>query len=143
MSDQIETTAVQVHRSGAMSTVDMFNGDRTTNAIRLAAEFAGSTMIPEHFRGNRGDCLLALYESARHDMSPLEYMAVTYRVGGRIAHEAKFFVAKINNSGRIVGTLRYDFSGEIFRGDDLLVLPRSTRKCTAASFPLRNRSPNF
>jgi hypothetical protein len=122
---------VQIHQGGAMSTVDMFNGDRTANAIRLAEELANSTMIPDHFRGNRGDCLLALYESARHGMSPLEYMAVTYRVGGRITHEAKFIVAKINSSGRISGVLKYEFSGEIIRGDDLLVLPKSTRKCTA------------
>jgi hypothetical protein len=127
-----QSNAVQVHDGrDSITTVDMFDASKTTNALRLAAELAASNIIPERYQQKPANVLVALMRSARLGVDPFSYMETTYAVGGRTGHEAKFIVALINNSKKFKTPLLYRFEGETKRVPDGTIDPASDRKCTA------------
>jgi|GEM_PF-1152971 len=67
---------------------------------RVAKIFASSTMVPAHFRGNLGNCLIALDYAARIKANPFMVMQNMYIVHGRPGIEGKLVIALINQSGR-------------------------------------------
>lgn len=87
---------------------------------RLAQMYAGSMMVPEHYRGKPHDCFIACQMAMRLKVDPFAYMQSSYVVHGRPGLEGKFAIAMLNMSGKIKGRVRYKFEGE-----------GQTRKCTA------------
>jgi hypothetical protein len=85
------------------------------HCLRLAKLFAGSRLVPEHYRGNLEDCFIAIYQATRMRTDVMFYMQNTYIVRGKLAMEGKMAVALINNRGPFVGPLRFEYEGE---GDD-------------------------
>ena len=79
---------------------------------RVAGLFANSTIIPEHYRGNIGNCFIALQMATRLRVDPYMFMQNTYVVHGRPGMEAKLAIALINSSGLYEGSLDYELSGE-------------------------------
>jgi len=67
---------------------------------RVAKIFASSTMVPSHFRGNLGNCLIALDYAARIKANPFMVMQNMYIVHGRPGIEGKLVIALVNQSGR-------------------------------------------
>ena len=86
---------------------------------REAAALAASALMPDTFKGNVANCLIALNLAKRTGFDPLMVAQNLYIVHGRPAFSASFLVACVNACGKF-SALRYRVEGE---GD--------ARTCTA------------
>jgi hypothetical protein len=92
-----------------------FNLAKFEHAQRIAALFASSTMVPQHFQGNVANCLIALNYADRIQADPFMVLQNMYVVHGRPGVESKLVIALINQSGKYSEPLKYKFDGT---GDD-------------------------
>lgn len=79
---------------------------------RVATMLARSDFIPERFKGNTGNCMIALDMASLMGMHPVMLMRTMYVVAGTPGFAGKFVSALINNSGRYVDPLEYEWKGE-------------------------------
>lgn len=77
-----------------------FDVAKFEHAQRVATLFAHSTMVPGHFKGNIGNCVIALNCAERMRLDPFMLMQNMYVVHGRPGIEAKLAIALINGCGR-------------------------------------------
>lgn len=80
-------------------------------AQRAAKALAASTLIPETYRGNLPNCIIALELAQRIGASPLMVMQNLYIVHGRPAWSSQFLIAGVNQCGRYTA-LQYEFTGK-------------------------------
>lgn len=73
---------------------------------RCAKPYAESTIVPTSYRGNIGNCIIALDLAYRMNLPALTVMQNLYIVNGNPSWSSKFLVATINTSGRFTN-LRY------------------------------------
>lgn len=78
---------------------------------RMANMYTTSTIVPDTYKGNVGNCVIALDMAMRMGCNPLMCMQNLYIVHGNPAFSSKFLIATINASGRF-SPLRYEFKGE-------------------------------
>ena len=83
---------------------------------RMANMYTQSTIVPNTYKGNIGNCVIALDMAMRMGANPLMVMQNLYIVHGNPAFSSKFLIATINASGRF-SPLRYEFKGEEGRED--------------------------
>jgi hypothetical protein len=76
-------------------------------AQRVAQVFANSTMVPDHFQKNLGNCMIALNYAMRIKADPFMVMQSMYIVHGRPGIEGKLVEAVINASGKYAEPLQY------------------------------------
>ena len=69
-------------------------------AQRQAKALASSTIIPNEFRNNLGNCLIALELAHRLNISPFIVLQSLHVIHGKPAFSASFIIAQINSSGR-------------------------------------------
>jgi hypothetical protein len=86
-----------------------FNVALFEQVYRVAQMFANSTMVPDHFRGNAGNCMIAL--NYAHRLGADEFMTFQslYVVHGRPGVEAKLVQSAINSSGKYKDPLEYQW----------------------------------
>lgn len=77
---------------------------------RGAKLLAASTLVPEQYRGNLANCVIALEMAQRLGASPLMVMQNLYLVHGRPAWSSQFLIACVNQCGRF-SALQYEWSG--------------------------------
>lgn len=82
---------------------------------RMAKMYSTSTIVPDTYKNNLGNCVIALDMAQRMKVNPLMVMQNLYIVHGNPAFSSKFLISCINASGRF-SPLRYVFTGE--RGKD-------------------------
>ena len=93
-------------------------------AQRRAQAFQASTlMVPEAFRGNLGDCLIAEEMAQRMGASTLQVMQNIHVIHGRPSFSAKFLIACWNASGKY-DPIDYELTGS---GDDYGCIATSAR----------------
>lgn len=73
---------------------------------RMAKMYTESTIIPEAYKGNIGNCIIALDMATRMGANPLMVMQNLYVVNGNPSWSSKFLIATINMSGKY-SSLRY------------------------------------
>lgn len=78
---------------------------------RGAKLLAASTLVPENYRGNLPNCVIALNMASRLGADPLLVMQNLYVVQGRPSWSAKFLIATFNQCGRF-SAIRYEWRGE-------------------------------
>lgn len=78
---------------------------------RMANMYTQSTIVPDMYKGNVGNCVIALDMAMRMGCNPLQCMQNLYVIHGNPAFSSKFLIATINASGRF-SPLRYEFKGE-------------------------------
>jgi len=78
---------------------------------RMAQMYATSTIVPDTYRGNIGNCVIAIDMAMRMNANPLMVIQNLYIVHGNPSFSSKFLIATINASGRFT-PLRYEFRGE-------------------------------
>jgi hypothetical protein len=78
---------------------------------RIAQMYSTSTIVPDTYRGNLGNCVIALDMAQRMGANPLMVMQNLVIVHGTPSFSAKFLVASINASGRYT-SLQYEWQGE-------------------------------
>lgn len=79
---------------------------------RVAGMLAKSDFVPERFKGNIGNCMIAIDMASLMGMNPIMLMRCMYVVNGSPGFEAKFVSALINNSGRYLDPLDYEWKGK-------------------------------
>lgn len=97
-------------------TINFFGGvDIFKEGWNMAGVLAGSDLIPQHFRGKKENCLIALNMAQRMQADPLMVMQNLVIVHGNPTFEAKFAIACFNATGKY-SPIRYKEVGE--RGKD-------------------------
>lgn len=93
-----------------------FNSLRSFELLQRSAKaLSQASLVPEVYRGNLPNCIIALEIAQRIGASPLLVMQNLYIVYGRPAWSAKFLIACFNQCGRFT-SVRYIWSGT--RGKD-------------------------
>ena len=77
---------------------------------RMAQMYSTSTIVPDNYRGNIGNCVIAIDMAMRMNANPLMIIQNLYVVHGNPSFSSKFLIATINSSGRFT-PLRYEFRG--------------------------------
>lgn len=109
-------TTLDVERAGAFSSPAAFE-----TAQRMAKLLTSSTIVPQTYRENLADTVIALEMANRIGANPLAVMQNLYIVHGRPAWSSQFLISCINASGKFT-PLRYEMAGE--KGSD-------SRSCVA------------
>lgn len=91
--------------------VGLVDGQSFALAQRIANMLSSSTLVPKHYQGNMGNCVIALNMAARIGADPLMVMQNLYVVHGSPSWSAQFLIACFNKCGRF-SSLRYEFGGE-------------------------------
>lgn len=78
---------------------------------RMANMYVQSTIVPDTYKGNLGNCVIAIDMAMRMQANPLMVMQNLYIVHGNPSFSSKFLIATINASGRFT-PLRYEFRGK-------------------------------
>ena len=100
------------------------NSESFNHAQRVALMLSSSNLVPENYRGNVQNAMIALEMANRIGASPLMVMQNLYIVQGKPSWSSSFIIASINASGRF-SPLRFEMTGE---GD--------TRTCYAWAFDI-------
>lgn len=79
---------------------------------RKARAYSESDIVPERYRGNIANVMIAMEIANRMRTGLIQIMQSLYVVHGMPAFEAKYMIAMINSSGILTGRLKYIFSGE-------------------------------
>jgi hypothetical protein len=93
---------------------------------RVAKAFAMSDLVPERFRSNIGNCVIALELATRMKVGALALMQNLYVVGGEPGWKATFIIAAINSCGKF-SPLHFEIIGQ---GDDLGCIAWATELAT-------------
>ncbi len=92
---------VTVERRSLFFDVELFE-----HAQRVATMLAKSTMVPEHFRNNIGNCVIALNYAERVGLDPFMVMQKMYVIHGKPAIETQLQIALFNKNERFT-SLRF------------------------------------
>ena len=107
MSTEVQTTTPQSHeRFSAFSCPAAFE-----QAQRMAKLLTSSSIVPQTYRDNIADSVIALEMANRIGANPLAVMQNLYIVHGRPAWSSQFLISCINASGKF-SPLRYRMEGE-------------------------------
>jgi len=90
----------------SLNTVQGFEGMQ-----RIADLFCHSTIVPDAFRGNIANCVVALNIAYREKMDPLMVMQNMYIVHGKPAWASAFLIAMFNKCGKFA-PIQYEFAGK-------------------------------
>ena len=90
----------------SLNTVQGFEGMQ-----RIADLFCHSTIVPDAFRGNIANCVVALNIAYREKMDPLMVMQNMYIVHGKPAWASAFLIAMFNKCGKYA-PIQYEFAGK-------------------------------
>lgn len=90
----------------------LVDSDAWNRLVKVAEIFSKSKLVPEQFRNNTGDCIIALQMAIRMEVDPFMLMQGMYVVHGRPGIEAKLAIALCNNKKVFKGPIRYQMSGE-------------------------------
>lgn len=82
--------------------------DNFIMAMQMAKALSGSTIVPQTFQKNDANCLIAIEQAQRLQVSPLMVMQNLHVIQGRPSWSSKFLIAAINNSGKFDMELQFD-----------------------------------
>ncbi len=100
---------------------DMLEGDSMDKMWTMAEAMANSRVsVPEHLRGNVGDCMAICTQAMLWNMNPFAVAQKTHIVSGRLGYEAQLVIAVVQNSGAIRGAFRFEHDGDKCRAGAVL-----------------------
>lgn len=82
--------------------------DNFIMAMQMAKALAESTIVPQTYQKNPSNCLIAIEQAQRMNISPLMVMQNLYPIQGKPSWSSKFLIASINASGKFDVELQYD-----------------------------------
>ena len=85
--------------------------EKFAHAQRVGNMLTTSTMVPDHFRNNLGNCVIALNYADRVGLDPFMVMQKMYIIHGKPAIETQLQIALFNNS-ESYSHIKYKLSGE-------------------------------
>lgn len=81
-----------------------------STALQIAEELSKSDIIPKEFQKKPANCLIAVELANRLKASPFQVMQNMDVINGRPALRSSFVIACINNSGKIIGSLKFELN---------------------------------
>ena len=84
------------------------SSDAFTLAYQMAKGLSQSTLVPQQFQNNPANCLIALEQSNRLNISPMAVMQNLYIVQNRPSFSSSFIIGLINASGKYDMELQFD-----------------------------------
>ena len=103
---------------------------------RMAQMYSTSTIVPDTYRGNLGNCVIAIDMAMRMNANPLMIMQNLYIVHGNPSFSSKFLIATINASGRY-SPRRYEWRGK--EGSE----ERACRVCAYEAWDREHKEPIY
>lgn len=103
VAKQQSTNKVTDYSKGIFGTSDNF-----LMAMQMSKALAESTIVPMNFQKNPSNCLIAIEQAQRLDMSPFMVMQNLSIIQGRPSWDSKFLIALINASGKFDMELQYE-----------------------------------
>lgn len=89
-------------------------GNTSLDAAKaIAEELSKSDIIPKEFQKKPANCLIAVELSNRLKASPFQVMQNMDVIYGRPALRSSFVIACINNSGKIIGSLKFELDEKV------------------------------
>lgn len=82
--------------------------DNFIMAGQMAKALASSTIVPQIYQKNDANCLIAIEQAQRLNVSPLMVMQNLHVIQGRPSWSSKFLIAAINNSGKYDMELQFE-----------------------------------
>lgn len=82
------------------------------NSIQMARAMARSSFIPDKYKGNESDCLMAIDLGQRMNISPFEVLYYLVPVYGKPSWESKFMISRVNNSGKFGSPIQWEWFGD-------------------------------
>lgn len=82
--------------------------DNFKMAWQMSQALAESTVVPSTFQKNPANCLIAVEQANRLNMSPFMVMQNLYVIQGKPSWSSKFLIAMINGSKKFDAELQYD-----------------------------------
>jgi len=92
--------------------------DAMDKLLKYSEVFAESSIIPAHYKGNKGDVFVAVQTAYRMNLDPMMVMQGTYVIKGKLGMTSAFAISLANASGLIKSGIRYKIEGT---GTDLRV----------------------
>jgi hypothetical protein len=114
MSEETKELITKETATSALITASaslFFDVAKFEHAQRVAKVLMASTIVPEHFRDNIGNCIIALNYAERIQADPFMVMQNMYVVYGRPGIEGKLVIALINQSNKYSEPLKFEFAG--------------------------------
>lgn len=121
MSDEIkkeETVVVEEKREVAVSKPGKLVADFSTGiygssdnfnlAYQMAKGLSQSSIVPQQFQNNPANCLIAIEQAQRLNMSPMQVMQNLYVIQGKPSWSSSFLIAMINASHIFDTELQYE-----------------------------------
>jgi hypothetical protein len=82
------------------------------DAQRIAQSLSASSLVPEAYRGNMANTLIALEMANRMGDSPFQVMQNLDIIHGKPGWKSTYIIAKINSCGKFSTPLRFTYTGE-------------------------------
>ena len=80
---------------------------------RFATVMATSkSMVPEHMRGNIGDCMAVAMQALQWGMNPFAVAQKTFNIKGVLGYEAQLINAVVTANAPITGRLQFEWFGD-------------------------------
>ena len=109
LAEKKEQTAVQQANKVTDYTLGIFGtSDNFIMAMQMAKALSESTIVPQTYQKNPSNCLIAIEQAQRMNISPLMVMQNLYPIQGKPSWSSKFLIASINASRKFDMELQYD-----------------------------------
>lgn len=82
--------------------------DNFIMAMQMAKALSESTIVPQVYQKNPSNCLIAIEQAQRLNISPLMVMQNLFPIQGKPSWSSKFLIAMINESKKFDMELQYD-----------------------------------
>ena len=109
LAEKKEQTAVQQANKVTDYSLGIFGtSDNFIMAMQMAKALSESTIVPQTYQKNPSNCLIAIEQAQRMNISPLMVMQNLYPIQGKPSWSSKFLIASINASRKFDIELQYD-----------------------------------
>jgi exonuclease I len=82
--------------------------DNFIMAMQMAKALSESTIVPQIYQKNPSNCLIAIEQAQRLNISPIMVMQNLFPIQGKPSWASKFLIAMINQSGKFDMELQYE-----------------------------------
>ena len=109
LAEKKEQTTVQQTNKVTDYSLGIFGtSDNFIMAMQMAKALSESTIVPQTYQKNPSNCLIAIEQAQRMNISPLMVMQNLYPIQGKPSWSSKFLIASINASRKFDMELQYD-----------------------------------
>ena len=109
LAEKKEQTAVQQTNKVTDYSLGIFGtSDNFIMAMQMAKALSESTIVPQTYQKNPSNCLIAIEQAQRMNISPLMVMQNLYPIQGKPSWSSKFLIASINASRKFDMELQDD-----------------------------------